>query len=290
MTRNGTPRGSTEARPDRPGGNTRCRKTERNDMLRRLGIRAKVMAVLAVPMLVIFGTGAFISYGAITDFRYATAADHVVEVLVAYAPLGGAVETERIVTLNGGTPEQIAAARKATDAALASVKPLTASLDLSRFPAAVVKQFRDVQNAHNTLLPSVRTLADIGSARALLQRNYAQIIQGQISLVEQVSNSFKNRELASYITAYSEISNTSDNLVVELIDGIGVLMSQGANPSIVRAYGSQAASTELARTQARLTLSGLGVGALAMPAKDPTSNFTRMRALLVEGDPATFGQ
>src|SRR4051794_26317895 len=156
-------------------------------MLRRLGIRAKVMAVLAVPMLVIFGTGAFISYGAIKDYRYATAADHVVEVLLAYAPLGGAVETERTLTLNGGTPEQIAGARKATDEALASVKPLTASLDLAAFPPAVVKQFRDVQNAHNTLLPAVRTLADNHSQRALLQRDYAQIIQGQISLVEQVA-------------------------------------------------------------------------------------------------------
>src|SRR3954471_10515347 len=111
MTRNGTPRGSTEARPDRPGGNTRCRKTERNDMLRRLGIRAKVMAVLAVPMIVIFGAGAFISFNAIEQLRYAQASAGVVKTLRAFAPVSTAMETERVLSLTGATKDQLDEAR-----------------------------------------------------------------------------------------------------------------------------------------------------------------------------------
>src|SRR3954462_5257545 len=108
MTRNGTPRGSTEARPDRPGGNTRCRKTEGNDMLRRLGIRAKVMAVLAVPMIVLLAAGGYISWNALAELRDAKAADSVITTLQAYTPVASSMQAERLFSLNGGTPEQIA--------------------------------------------------------------------------------------------------------------------------------------------------------------------------------------
>ena len=208
-------------------------------MLRRLGIRAKVMAVLAVPMLVIFGTGAFISYNALTQLRYANAAESVVKALQAYAPLASAIETERTLSLAGGTPEQLKAARSTTDAALAEVKPVVNALDFGEFPPAVVKEFQDVQFSHDTVLPAVRTLVDIKSQRAVILRDYSDIVAGQIALMEQVSNSFKNRDLATYTTAYREIADASDNLVTELIAGVGVMTSQGANNSLVRAYGTR---------------------------------------------------
>src|SRR6476660_4198596 len=136
MKGNGTPRRSTDQRgtTGTAAGDTCGRKTAGNDMLRRLGIRAKVMAVLAVPILVIFGAGAYISYGALQDLRYAKAAEGVISTLEAYGPLASAVQTERLLSLNGGTPEQMVAARAETDTALASVRPSTANLDLSQFP------------------------------------------------------------------------------------------------------------------------------------------------------------
>ena len=56
-------------------------------MLRRLGIRAKVMAVLAVPMIVLLAAGGFISWNAIQELRYAKAADSVITTLQAYTPV-----------------------------------------------------------------------------------------------------------------------------------------------------------------------------------------------------------
>src|SRR3954471_23743813 len=103
MTRNGTPRGSTEARPDRPGGNTRCRKTERNDMLRRLGIRAKVLAVLAVPMLALFGAGVYISISAINDYRYAAASKVAISSGHQLIDFTDALMAERIAALTGAS-------------------------------------------------------------------------------------------------------------------------------------------------------------------------------------------
>ena len=201
-------------------------------MLRRLGIRAKVMAVLAVPMIVLLAAGGFISWNAIQELRYAKAADSVITTLQAYTPVSSSLQAERLLSLNGGTAEEIAAARAQTDAALAAVRPITAELDLSQFPQPVVDRFVEVQLAHNTMLPAVRTGVDIKSQRAQLENNYAAIIEGQLSLMEQVANSLENRDLAQYVTAYREIGTTADNLVVELIDGIAAPQHPRAGPRL----------------------------------------------------------
>ena len=259
-------------------------------MLRRLGIRAKVMAVLAVPMIVLLAAGGFISWNAIQELRYAKAADSVITTLQAYTPVSSSLQAERLLSLNGGSAEEIAAARAQTDAALAAVRPITAALDLSQFPQPVVDRFVEVQLAHNTMLPAVRTGVDIKSQRAQLENNYASIIEGQLSLMEQVANSLENRDLAQYVTAYREIGTTADNLVVEMIDGIQLLGTRAPAPASVRQYDTQTAATELARARAHAAMDSLGVDSLVMPTKDPTSNFTRMRAPLQQGNPAGFAQ
>ena len=140
-------------------------------MLRRLGIRAKVMAVLAVPMIVLLAAGGFISWNAIQELRYAKAADSVITTLQAYTPVSErAADRSGSLTLNGASAEEIAAARAATDAALAAVRPITAKLDLSQFPQAVVDKFVEVQLAHNTMLPSVRTSVDSDSQRVVVEQ------------------------------------------------------------------------------------------------------------------------
>ena len=190
-------------------------------MLRRLGIRAKVMAVLAVPMIVLLAAGGFISWNAIQELRYAKAADSVITTLQAYTPVSSSLQNERLLSLNGAPAEEVAAARAATDAALAAVRPITAKLDLSQFPQAVVDRFVEVQLAHNTMLPAVRTSVDIKvPARRRSRTTTPSIIEGQLSLMEQVANSLENRDLAQYVTAYREVGTTADNLVVEMIDGI----------------------------------------------------------------------
>ena len=105
-------------------------------MLRRLGIRAKVMAVLAVPMIVLLAAGGFISWNAIQELRYAKAADSVITTLQAYTPVSSPLQAERLLSLNGGSAEEIAAARAQTDAALDAVRPITADARPQPVPAA----------------------------------------------------------------------------------------------------------------------------------------------------------
>ncbi|MFC0712951.1 ATP-binding protein [Cellulomonas biazotea] len=259
-------------------------------MLRRLGIRAKVLAVLAVPMLVLFGAGAFISYDAIQQAQRVRAAEGAVTALQAYAPLSAAIQQERALSVNGAPAEQLTPARDQTDALLAKVRPLTRALDLDEFPPAVVKQFQEVQVTHNTLLPQVRKLVDVKGERGQVGNNYEQIIDGQIDLVEQVANALDNRELASYVTAYRDVGATSDGLITEMLDGQRLMRAANAQTAAARAYANTAASTEISRVRARAAVERLGENGIVMPSRDPSSSFTAMRSWLQQGNSQGIAQ
>src|SRR4051812_3502608 len=129
--------------PDRPGGNTRCRKTERNDMLRRLGIRAKVMAVLAVPMLALFGAGVYISLSAVNDYRYAAASRGAIDSGHHLIDFTDALMLERVAALTGASEEDYQAAQAVTDGAYAQWAETVAGVDESLFPPSVTKVLND---------------------------------------------------------------------------------------------------------------------------------------------------
>ncbi|AEE47703.1 ATP-binding protein [Cellulomonas fimi] len=259
-------------------------------MLRRLGIRAKVMAVLAVPMLVLFGAGAFISYDAIREAQRVRAAEGAVLALQAYAPLASAIQTERTLSVNGVTGDPLVAARDETDSLLAKVKPLTRELDLDEFPQPVVEQFQEVQLTHNTLLPQVRRLVDGKGERGQVGNSYEQIIDGQIDLVEQVANALDDRELASYVTAYRDVGATADSLVTEMLDGQRLMRAVNAQVAAARAYANTAATTEIARARARASVERLGEQGITMPNRDPSSSFTAMRSWLQQGNAGGIAQ
>ena len=189
-------------------------------MLRRLGIRAKVLAVLAVPMIVLLGAGAFISYGAIQDLRYARATQTVVNTLDALSPLTAAFQQERILSLTGAGTEEIAAARQATDQALAATREVTAQLDLSEFPESVVRDFRDQQDQYRTNLPLLRDRVDQKAQRAVIKNAFQKVVDGQTQALESVANSLRDRELAGYVGANLELALLTDALVNEYVTGI----------------------------------------------------------------------
>ncbi|MFI2754029.1 nitrate- and nitrite sensing domain-containing protein [Cellulomonas sp. P22] len=250
-------------------------------MLRRLGIRAKVLAVLAVPMIVLLAAGAYISYDALRTARSAAAAATVVEVLEQYGPVGIALQNERALSVTTVRDrEQLDAARQATDSAIAALKPITAKVDLSEFPDGVVDAFKESQVAHNTALPAVRSLVDQDGTTATVQRSYNSIIGNQIGLVGQIADSMANRELARYVVAYHALSTTAEDLVNEVGQGVAIIESSAASGAAQRSYSTQTAATEISRDNARVKLQALGSDQLRVPAEDPTTAFQSKRGLI----------
>ncbi|ADG76057.1 integral membrane sensor signal transduction histidine kinase [Cellulomonas flavigena DSM 20109] len=252
-------------------------------MLRRLGIRAKVLAVLAVPMIVLLVAGAYISYSAIQDLRYARATQTVVRTLDALSPLTAAFQQERILSLTGATPEDVAAARQRTDSALADARRVTAELDLGEFPDTVVRDFQDQQNAYGTALPQLRDRVDKAAQRVIVKNGFQDILDGQTRVMEGVANSLRDRDLAEYISANRELQLLSDALVNEYVTGIELKNVVADSPALARSFQSQTTATELARERARYQVDALEIEGLGVSTGDPTSTLLSMRALFTQG-------
>jgi len=252
-------------------------------MLRRLGIRAKVLAVLAVPMVVLLVAGTYISYGAIQDLRYARATQTVVRTLDALSPLTAAFQQERILSLTGAPEEQVKAARGVTDTALTDARKVTGDLDLTEFPEGVVRDFRQQQNAYGTALPQLRQRVDTGGQRVVIRNGFQDILNGQIRVMEGVANSLRDRDLAEYVTANRELALLSDALVNEYITGIELKNVTADSEALARSFQGRVTATELARERARLTVGALGVDGLLVSTGDPAPTLLSMRGLFTQG-------
>ncbi|MBT0993324.1 HAMP domain-containing protein [Cellulomonas sp. DKR-3] len=258
-------------------------------MLRRLGIRAKVLAVLAVPMLVLVLLGVYISATSISDLLGARATQQVTKTLRAYQPLGQAIDNEYVTSMTSGDPEAIAAAQAATDAALADVREFTNDLDLSRFPDALVQQFQSVQADYEVTLPAARLAVERGGVNSVVRANFQTIERDQLELVGQLGETFQNRELATAVNSYLMLSTTSTELVAEMIDGLSML-SGTTSPTIGDSYAAQVQSVETARTDAAVALNRVSGVTLSLPPNQPSSAFIAMRTLLSDGTSESVSQ
>jgi len=253
-------------------------------MLRRLGIRAKVLAVLAVPIIVLLVAGAYISSNAIQKAQKASASSGVVATLEAYGPLSAALQTERLLSTSPVRDKSgIAQARSVTDKALAEVKPFTAAVDLSEFPPAVVQMFLASQQAHNVDLLDARKAVDTDTNATVIVKKYDGIIASEIDLVGQIAEALDNRQLAGYIKAYHSLGQTADSLFGEYSQGLVIIGNKAQSASAVRDFNTQASTTEVLRTGLHLDIEAIGNPQLVLSKADPTSEFTRERVLIASG-------
>ncbi len=260
-------------------------------MLRRLGIRAKVLAVLAVPMIVVLAAGGYISWGAFERSRTASAVAQMVQAVEQYAPVVATVQRERAVSLAPARqPADVAAARRQTDAALAKVEPLLAAIDLDALDRSVVGALQDVRFAHGTQLAGARQNVDLDGQSAIIQRTYDNIIGSQIGLVRTVATTIDDRQVGAYMAAYGDIANLSENLAREELLGTSLLLAPEISEPAARDFAAQAATAEVSRDTARNAVAALGVRALRLPTGDPTPEFQQMRTLLSTGSPQARSQ
>ena len=251
-------------------------------MLRRLGIRAKVLAVLAVPMLVVVLAGAFISWQSLQNLRTAQNVRNVIDAVTSSVTLSNALNDERAISLVGGTTDEVSAARAKTDAAVADFLPAMTAIDLSAFTATAAGDVGQVRRDLTDLLPQARQEQDTGQT-ALVRSDYGSVVDDLIVLVADLAQQINNRSVATYISAYTDVARTARDLVQEEIDGHALLVSDHANATLGQAYAVLANETEVYREAARTSVAGLGTG-LALPSTDPNAGFQKDRLLIGTGD------
>lgn len=252
-------------------------------MLRRLGIRSKVLAVLAVPMLVVLLAGVFISFESVRDLRDARTARQVVDLVATYVPLNAALNDERVASLTAASPEEVAAARQRTDAAVADFEATASGIDLSRYTATLSPRLAEVLRQLSADLPQIRANVDNAQLR-VVGRAYATFVSTQTELVEAAAHELTDRDLATYLAAYAAVARTADGLADEYVAGRDLLTRTADSPAAGQSFATLASQTELLRATARTAVGDLRIAAVALPTRDPSAAFTQIRTVLATGN------
>lgn len=258
-------------------------------MLRRLGIRAKVLAVLAVPVLVLLLTAAYITTQSVSEARTAQTVSGVVDVLPLYARTAEALQQERTLSLQivGDQPRSgnLEVSRDATDASIAALGDAIAGVGLSSLDSRVTQAVDDSRN-QQVRLADIRGRIDSGSIpTSLVDSNYTDIISAENDVPVVVAETLSERSLASQMSAYGAIADTIEQVLRAQPTAVEVLETDGADNAQVRELASFFAVQDEARSEARTLTNNLRVEGIQLPSRD--ADLTAMQLSLVSGNALT---
>lgn len=180
-------------------------------MLRRLSVRGKILAALAVPVLVLFAAAAIISAQAIGTARDASQTSALVAALAAQDAAGTEIAAERTYSFldansTRDTAEeaeaQMMAQREKTDRALDARDRAYERLNTSALDPRVRKAVADTIGDRSELV-GVRQAID-RSGLGQLQRNsmYSDLIDAALDVPRTLADTTPDRSLAQYLDTY----------------------------------------------------------------------------------------
>lgn len=177
-------------------------------MLRRLSVRGKILAALAVPVLVLFAAAAIISAQAIGSARDASQTSALVGALAAQDAAGTEIAAERTYSFldaTAGTEDseaQMMAQREKTDKALDARDRAYEKLDTSVLDPRVRDAVADTIADRNDLA-AVRQSIDRSSIGQLTRNSqYSALIDAALEVPRTLADTTPDRGLAQYLDAY----------------------------------------------------------------------------------------
>lgn len=258
-------------------------------MLRRLGIRTKVLAVLALPVLVLLLTAAYITTTSVGEARTAGTVRDVVTVMPLYARAAEALQQERTLSVQQATDADLGgnlgAARSATDDAVAALGTALREIDLSTLDARVADSVQKASDQH-TRLVEIRDRVDADSIPGtLVDSNYTDIVSADNDVPVVVSETLSERSLASRMSAYGAIADTIEQVLRAQPLATSVLDADGANSSDVRELAALFAVQDQARADARERTNSLRLPGIQLTSRD--ADLTAMQLSMVSGNELT---
>ncbi|HEY0189329.1 MAG TPA: nitrate- and nitrite sensing domain-containing protein [Cellulomonas sp.] len=257
-------------------------------MLRRLGIRAKVLAVLAVPVLFLLIAASYISVQAVVSVRTAAAVEDVVTVLPKYADVVEALQQERTLSMaavSGTTSDDLTTARSATDTAVTALTAATTDLDVGSLDAQVGDAITSAANGQDDLT-DLRARVDAASIpSSLVDSNYTDIIAAANDVPALVGETLSERSLASSLTAYGLVADTIEQVLRAEPTAQAVFADDGADSDEVQELASLFAVQDEARDDARTATNNLRLTGIQVPSRN--ADLTAMQLSLVSGNQLT---
>lgn len=185
-------------------------------MLRRLGIRGKVLAALSVPVLVLFGLAGLVSWQAVQDVRSSRAVQDVLDALEQNRLLADALQDERSVTLEqmgllaGAGGISVEEVREDTDTAVNRFTTASSKIDFAALDPTIKAAFDRVSGVLG-ILRSARNFADGGQvAMSVIQQQYDSVMSSVVQFPEAVSQGLADRQLAVIVAAGGDLGTLEE--------------------------------------------------------------------------------
>jgi hypothetical protein len=199
-------------------------------MLRRLGIRGKILAALSVPVLVLFVLAGLTSWQSIQDVRTTRATQQVLEALESSQLVVRAIQDERegALPLFGPRPEvggNVEELRAVTDRAYTRYLAAVSRIDLDALDPTAGQQFASME-ASMGRLNSARTFVDGRQVPMLtIDRSYSVILETLSALPQTIADTLNDRELASIMTTMSGVTRLIEAYEHEKALGRAILLA-----------------------------------------------------------------
>ncbi len=206
-------------------------------MLRNIGIRSKILAVLALPVLVLLLAAGIISGGAVSDARRAGQ----VEILAGQAgdltQLVRGLQAERalsVAVLSGdaGARPALDEVRGRIDVGLAQVRDAVGGVDLDQIDPSVAEAVASSQAAHDQIA-SLRTQVDQQALSAsAAQIAFTAVIAEDIALPGRIGDAVEDRDLSTYLRAYTSLERLAESITAERDLGAAAVAAGAYSPEV----------------------------------------------------------
>lgn len=255
-------------------------------MLRRLGVRGKIFATLAVPVIVLFVGAVILSVGSITDTRLARATSQVVDSLQMQDKFTQALQAERTAAFNftlerTESEEQYEDAKAVTDAAARNFNSEVEKVNLDPLDDSLVTAIEEAREARSAeRLTRVRELfVDTDTVLTkTVEAQYGFIIDSQMEVARITTDRMPDRDLGQVMNAYNAVDDTvnATSLDAKLIEILLQDDFQGlATDRALRSLSVQVSGGDIIRLEAEEIVSDLGLPGVRMPAEFATYSLVR---------------
>lgn len=233
-------------------------------MLRNIGIRSKILAVLALPVLALLVAATIFSVGAVNDARRAAQIDELASNAASFNQLARGLQAERSLTMavlagDESARPQLEEVRGQVSAGIEGLREMLAGIDVDILDESAAQTFAASAAAHEEL-DAVRRKVDTGAVSAeTVFADYTDIIAAEAAIAAGVAEAVDDEQLATGMRAYTAAERVVDLVAVER-DLVTPAVAVGAiSPELKSKVTGLAAQREVARAEAEELAARVGV-------------------------------
>ena len=256
-------------------------------MLRRLGIRGKILAVLAVPLLVLFTAAGILSAQAWDQSRRAAAVQTLLTALGDSRELVGALQVERDTSAVSVDPypshsvvnvadtskskrDAVLAARSVTDLSLSRFQRDVTGVDYALLDPSVPLAVTDAQAGLKGLAATRHSVDTTSALSSVVNGDYTTMISANIQLLQRAASLLTNRDVALSLASLAAVDNVVEYMEIDKVVGLQMLrygvatgepLDSEQRQLVTRTFAVSDNIHEFAATQ----LAQLGDDALVLP-------------------------